>query len=447
MILNSVVFSPCSTLAARAQLHRPAPGVGLHAALAPARALRAVDLARRRGRSRRPRRGRSTACRRARCRRRRRCPRTRRASTGSPGRRRARTRRRSRPGRRCRARPARRRPPRARARRSKLPPQSGQVLGAGDRARVVVDAGRASRRRCLRAQRSRRPPRPPPRASRRPSPSATPAGRRSSGSDAATARALRRPRRRSPSGSSCRRDRCRRGKLMSPNILPRVQRGYADILGDDDPTGSGVGQRAMISRLVPRIYERVWRPVLAPLLMAGRRDERAMALEMLAIGPGDSVLDVGCGPGQLHARVRAREPRRPRRRARRLAHDARAGGARGQPAERALRARRRRRAAVPGRDVRRRVLLRGAVLHRAAAARRSTRWCACSRPAGGSRCWPAWRAARCRPGVVDAVVRRATGTRVFGPDELTGALAERGLTAIDRQLAGMAQFVSARARR
>ena len=49
-------------------------------------------------------------------------------------------------------------------------------------------------------------------------------------------------------------------------------------------------------------------------------------------------------------------------------------------------------------------------------------------------------------GVTDAIVRRLSGTRVFGPDELTGALRERGLTAIDRQLAGLAQFVSARAR-
>ena len=39
-----------------------------------------------------------------------------------------------------------------------------------------------------------------------------------------------------------------------------------------------------------------------------------------------------------------------------------------------------------------------------------------------------------------------SGTRVFGPDELTDALRDRGLTAIDRQLAGFAQFVSARAR-
>ena len=35
-------------------------------------------------------------------------------------------------------------------------------------------------------------------------------------------------------------------------------------------------------------------------------------------------------------------------------------------------------------------------------------------------------------GAVDAIVRRLSGTRVFGSAELTGALQERGLTAIDR---------------
>jgi hypothetical protein len=48
-------------------------------------------------------------------------------------------------------------------------------------------------------------------------------------------------------------------------------------------------------------------------------------------------------------------------------------------------------------------------------------------------------------GAVDAVVRRATGTRIFGRDDLTDALAERGLTGIEQRVAGLAQFVSARA--
>ena len=74
---------------------------------------------------------------------------------------------------------------------------------------------------------------------------------------------------------------------------------YADVLGEDDPTRSGLGPQAMISSIVPRIYERVWRPLFAPVLMAGRRDELAMALQMLELRPGDSVLDVGCGPGNF----------------------------------------------------------------------------------------------------------------------------------------------------
>jgi hypothetical protein len=33
---------------------------------------------------------------------------------------------------------------------------------------------------------------------------------------------------------------------------------------------------------------------------------------------------------------------------------------------------------------------------------------------------------------------------MFGPDELTGALAALGLTGIDQRIAGLGQFVSAR---
>jgi hypothetical protein len=44
----------------------------------------------------------------------------------------------------------------------------------------------------------------------------------------------------------------------------------------------------------------------------------------------------------------------------------------------------------------------------------------------------------------DAVVRNLTGIRVFGGDELTGALESHGLVDVRRRVAGFAQFVSAR---
>ena len=46
-------------------------------------------------------------------------------------------------------------------------------------------------------------------------------------------------------------------------------------------------------------------------------------------------------------------------------------------------------------------------------------------------------------GAQDALVRRATGVRVFSRDELPDALRDRGLTVGEQRVAGLAQFVSA----
>jgi ubiquinone/menaquinone biosynthesis C-methylase UbiE len=218
---------------------------------------------------------------------------------------------------------------------------------------------------------------------------------------------------------------------------------YADVLGDDDPTGAGVGQRAMVSSVVPRIYERVWRPLLAPLLMGGRRDDVALALEMLAVERGDAVLDVGCGPGNF-TRAFARATgdglvvgldasRTMLEQAAREANPPNVRYVRGDAAalpfpdgafdgvccfaalyfiERPLRAI----------DEMVRVLAPGGRIALLASVVRGPL------PAGAT----------------DAVVRRATGTRMFGRDELTRVLADRGLGQIDQRVAGLAQFVSAR---
>jgi SAM-dependent methyltransferase len=83
---------------------------------------------------------------------------------------------------------------------------------------------------------------------------------------------------------------------------PDLERGYLDLLGPAKAGGSAA-QRLMRSRAVPQIYQRFWRPVAGRLLMGltgpGTEEEHRIALAMLAISPGDRVLDVACGPGNF----------------------------------------------------------------------------------------------------------------------------------------------------
>lgn len=79
--------------------------------------------------------------------------------------------------------------------------------------------------------------------------------------------------------------------------------GYLDLLGREDPTGTHLGQRLMVSQALPVIYQRLWRPIGGRLLMGltgpDTGEEHQMALDMLSIAPGDRVLDVACGPGNF----------------------------------------------------------------------------------------------------------------------------------------------------
>jgi SAM-dependent methyltransferase len=80
--------------------------------------------------------------------------------------------------------------------------------------------------------------------------------------------------------------------------------GYLDLLGAD--TGAettGPAGRLMVTRALPAVYERWWRPawgrVLRGAMAGGMRDEHRIARLLLGLTPGDGVLDVACGPGNF----------------------------------------------------------------------------------------------------------------------------------------------------
>lgn len=75
------------------------------------------------------------------------------------------------------------------------------------------------------------------------------------------------------------------GYLISPDGPPQVS--------------ATIGQQAMQSPLLPRIYERLWRPVLFRVVSGGRlgpADPERIAAK-LGVSGADRVLDVACGPG------------------------------------------------------------------------------------------------------------------------------------------------------
>jgi SAM-dependent methyltransferase len=78
--------------------------------------------------------------------------------------------------------------------------------------------------------------------------------------------------------------------------------GYLDLL-EAEVESTGLTQDLMVSRLVPAIYERYWRPALGRvakgLMGPGMAEEIRIARLLLGLGEGDAVLDVACGPGNF----------------------------------------------------------------------------------------------------------------------------------------------------
>jgi ubiquinone/menaquinone biosynthesis C-methylase UbiE len=84
----------------------------------------------------------------------------------------------------------------------------------------------------------------------------------------------------------------------------RTSAGYLDLLNaGDEPASTGPIQDLMLSRVVPAVYERWWRPALGRVFKGafgpGMRDEHRIARLLLSLCPGDGVLDLACGTGNF----------------------------------------------------------------------------------------------------------------------------------------------------
>jgi SAM-dependent methyltransferase len=239
-------------------------------------------------------------------------------------------------------------------------------------------------------------------------------------------------------------------ELFEPSRLPTevdVEHGYLDLLGTRNPTGAHPSQRLMLSRGLPLVYQRLWRPIGARLLMGvmgpDTREEHRIALDMLSISSGDRVLDVACGPGNftrdfavaagdgLVVGIDASQTM--------LAVAIRDTGSanvayiRGDACE------------LPFRDGSFDAICCFAALYLIEDPRRALDELVRVLAPGGRLAL----LASCNRGplpaqMTNAVMRRLGGVRIFARDELTRALSDSGLVGVEQRVSGLAQFVSGR---
>jgi SAM-dependent methyltransferase len=243
------------------------------------------------------------------------------------------------------------------------------------------------------------------------------------------------------------------GLLEDPPEMADFSRGYLNLLGDGGPEPTGLAQRLMHTGFVPLVYERWWRPGLFRILKgpAGLSvpAEHRLARDWLALSPGDTVLDVACGPGNF-TRGMARAvggtglavglDASASMLARAVA-EGRAVAERGTPVPVYVRADA---AGLPFRPASFDAVCCFAALPMFATPMRALdRMTEVLRPGGRI----ALMASYGRGGVglhtAERVAGRALGMRIFGPEEITGALRVRGYTGIKQHVAGLLQFAGA----
>lgn len=232
---------------------------------------------------------------------------------------------------------------------------------------------------------------------------------------------------------------------------PDVARGYLDLLGGEDPVAATPAGRLMVSRALPAVYERWWRPAWGRaargVLGGGMRDEHRIARLLLGLTPGDGVLDVACGPGNFTREfARVVGP---------------AGLAVGIDASATMLARAV--ADTPGGEV---AYVRGdaealpfvdasfdAVCCFAALNLLTDPWTALDHmarvltPGGRIAIFTSCRLSSAVARTVEEAVAARSGIRLFGADELVDALRDRGFDDVRQRVAGVTQFVGGRLRR
>ena len=230
-----------------------------------------------------------------------------------------------------------------------------------------------------------------------------------------------------------------------PPAAPVVD-GYIDLLGSAGRPRGKPAQRLMLTRALPVVYERWWRPTWGRMLMGplgpGMAGEHRIAT-LLELGPGDTVLDIACGPGNFVRDFAGSVGRRglvvgldasPTMLARAV-EDTRTAPNVAYLRGDAVR--------LPFRDGAFDAICCFAALHLfaepLAALDAMARVLAprAPRDLAGAR-------APLTPAPVGALIGAATGLRVFGREEITRALEARGFEDVRRRVTGLAQFVGAR---